>query len=110
MAYSTEQNRIKVAKYRARVGLREAGYTEEEIREIVTSTNWADTTPQQVLAQYVEYDNEPGAGSSREPAQGEQELGQEEEGSALVGWAILGAIGVALGGFFLWFLSKGQGE
>jgi hypothetical protein len=56
MSYDTEKNRIKVSKYRARRGLREAGYSEDEIDAIIQDVDWSITTPIEVLASLFEDD------------------------------------------------------
>ena len=56
MTYDTEQNRVKVAKYRTRKGLRDAGYGDDEIKQILAGVNWATATPLDIIAQYSDSD------------------------------------------------------
>lgn len=65
MSYDKEQNRIKVAKYRTRKGLKEAGYSGEEIDTIIQDTDWAVTTPVDILSEYIEESQGPQAVSAR---------------------------------------------
>jgi len=52
---TTEENRIKVSKYRARKAMREAGYAEQEIIDAVASVDWRMITPKQFLASLTAY-------------------------------------------------------
>jgi hypothetical protein len=65
---NTEENRVKMSKYRARRSLRELGYTEDEIATLITFTNWSSTTPAQFLAS-LSPDNPPArvADRARQP-------------------------------------------
>lgn len=49
----TEKNRMKVSKYRARRQLRQFGYSEQEIAEIVATTDWSTTTPSDIAAAHT---------------------------------------------------------
>lgn len=92
MSYDTEKNRQKVAKYRTRKGLRDAGYEEEDISAIISSIDWDVTTPIEVLQEYVSYIS-PGAATR-------EDLNEEGTGQAN-GWLLLGAVGAIVGTFIM---------
>lgn len=85
MKYDTDRNRVKVAKYRTRKGLREAGYAASDIDEIINGINWAIMTPQEVLNKYVDYDSL--------PTQDEQSE-QDAPASPWDVWVVVGALGL----------------
>jgi hypothetical protein len=58
MTYDTEKQRVKISRQRTRRGLQKAGYSEQEIAEIIAGVNWEVMTPARVLAEYVKYDDE----------------------------------------------------
>ena len=47
---TTDENRVKMSKYRARKALRKLGYSHDEIATLIAATNWSSTTPAQFLA------------------------------------------------------------
>lgn len=100
MSYDTEKNRIKVTKYRARKGLRDAGYDEDDVEEIMQSvTDWAQVTAQDLLNQYVDYSDSARAATTTQA--------ESTGGSSPWGWI---AGGIILGGAIILGIVRGFRE
>lgn len=59
-----ERNRIKLAKYRTRKQLKEAGYGKEEIDSLFASVEWETVTPADLLTQWTAHSD---LGSTQTP-------------------------------------------
>jgi hypothetical protein len=110
MSYDTDKNRVKVARYRTRKGLKEAGYDDGTIADILAGVNWDVTTPAMILEGYTESDD---ADDSERPApiargrrsvssRADTDEASEEAtgaGASWLGWGILAAAIAGIGYF-----------
>lgn len=98
--YDTEKNRVKVAKFRIRRGLKDAGYSPEQIADIIDGIDWQTETPGTILARYIEDRPAPArdrvtiaraiAAQEEEDDEEEDAQGDQIELPAWVPWAGLG--------------------